>query len=235
MTHPPSPLRTAVGGGILAATLSGVIAGSIVSRPQEFQHWIKGALRMMLGAFGVRVRLVGMERLSPDRAYLFIANHVSWMDHLILLSQLPQFLIGLEKKENFRIPIYGWAIRRWGQVYIDRENLDAAKDSCRAVGDSLREGTCVMLFPEGTRTLTGELGPFKKGSFHVAIESGVTLVPLALVGLREVWPRGANFVRPGEVRLIFGEPVDCSGLTRDDLDGLMATTRTSILKLLEPE
>lgn len=156
---------------------------------------------------GVRVRVVGRERIDPASTYIFMSNHASNLDPPVLMPVIPRRTSVLVKKELFRIPILGYAMRKVSLVPVDRDNREAAIASLRQAGEVLRAGINLTVFPEGTRSLDERLLPFKKGPFHIAMESGVPIVPVTIVGTREMMPKGRLALRPGEVTVVFHDPI----------------------------
>ena len=157
---------------------------------------------------GVKVEVVGSEKLDWRRTYIFMCNHVSNLDPPIVIPVMPRRTSVLVKKELFRIPLLGWAMRLASLVPVDRRNREAAIASLRFAADVLRSGVNMTIWPEGTRSPDGRLLPFKKGPFHLAMESGVPIVPITLVGTHEIWPKGEFAIHPGTATVIFHEPID---------------------------
>jgi 1-acyl-sn-glycerol-3-phosphate acyltransferase len=139
----------------------------------------------------------------------------------------------IAKKQLARIPLFGWAMWAGRFIFIDRKNAMKARQSIEEAGRRIHGGDSVLLFPEGTRTRDGQLGPFKKGGFHLAIQAGVPIVPVALVGTRALMPRGSLFVRSGEVRVILGQPVETAGMTEEQRDVLLDQVRGQIVAMLD--
>jgi 1-acyl-sn-glycerol-3-phosphate acyltransferase len=188
--------------------------------------------RLTLQLAGVRVRAEGREFLPAHGHVLLMGNHVNWLDHLILVSLLPNPVAGFEKVENFRIPIYGFLMRRWGNVPVSRRaDPDEARQAVAAATRLLAEGVWFGMFPEGTRTRNGELGPFKKGGFHLALDAQAVIVPFAYRGAREVMSTGRWWAAPGEVWVCFGKPIAPQAYGKDHLDALVSDTREAILRL----
>jgi 1-acyl-sn-glycerol-3-phosphate acyltransferase len=172
-----------------------------------------------LVACGVRVHVHRMATLDPRRAYVFMSNHVSQYDILAVVAALEEFqLRWVAKKELTRIPVFGWALRRAGHIIIDRSDQQQAIASLRAARKQMEEGLSVMIFPEGTRGVTGQpLLPFKKGGFMLALETGFPIVPLAIRGSGRILPRGSLSPGRGDIEVVVGPPIPVAGLGRDEL------------------
>jgi 1-acyl-sn-glycerol-3-phosphate acyltransferase len=194
--------------------------------------FIQRIFRLTLWLAGVRVQQHGIEKIDPTAPVIMMGNHVNWLDHIILATILPTPLVGFEKTENFRIPIYGPMMRRWGNVKVSRrsdpqEALRAAQDAAKI----LAQKCWFLVFPEGTRTRSGTLGTFKKGGFHVAIDANALIVPFAFQGAWEVMATGRWWAMPGTVHVYFGSPVDAADYGKAGLENLMQVTRHDILRL----
>jgi 1-acyl-sn-glycerol-3-phosphate acyltransferase len=179
---------------------------------------------------GVRVEINGLERLDPAKTYIFLSNHSSNLDPPILMPLLPRRTSVLVKKELFRIPILGRAMRMGSLVPVDRSRRDAAVHSLRAAADVLRSGISMTIFVEGTRSFDGRLLRFKKGPFYLAMDSGVEVVPVTIAGTHELMPKGRFSIRSGTVRVTFHPPIDPR--TCPDRQSLMETVRAQIASAL---
>ena len=157
---------------------------------------------------GVRTRVVGLERLDPKQPYIFMSNHVSNIDPPVIVPLLRRRMSILAKKELFSFPVLGMALRIGQIVPVDRRNRDAAIESVKRAVEVLRSGSSMLVYPEGTRTRNGRLLPFKKGPFHMALEAGIPVVPLTIVGAYEIWPKGKFAIHPGTATLIVHAPID---------------------------
>lgn len=187
-------------------------------------------LRIGMRLAGVRVQPEGLAKLDVQRTYIFMANHASNLDPPILMPLIPRRTSVLVKKELFRIPVFGPAMRIARLVPVDRSSRERAIESLRAAATVLRDGLNMMVFPEGTRSLDGRLLPFKKGPFHLALETGTPIVPVTIVGTYGAQPKGRFAVRPGLVRVVFHEPVDPSQTAeKQDLIELVRTRIASAL------
>lgn len=178
---------------------------------------------------GVRVEIEGLDRLDPEATYVFMSNHTSNLDPPILLPLIPGRTSVLVKKELFRIPIFGRAMRMTSLVPVDRTNRERSIESLRKACDVLRAGINMMVFVEGTRSRDGQLLPFKKGPFYMAMETGVPIIPVTIVGAHELQPKGHALSRSGIVRVVFHAPVDSAGGDRDQIVALVKDKIASAL------
>jgi len=156
---------------------------------------------------GLRVRVIGREQLEPGRAYLFMSNHTSNLDPPIIMPELGRRVSVVAKQELFGIPILGRAMRAGNFVAVNRKDR-AGLNSIRAAIRVLQSGIGMMVFPEGTRSPDGRLLPFKKGLFHLAMASGVSVVPITIVGTHDAWPKGVFSLRRVPIELHFHAPLD---------------------------
>lgn len=199
---------------IVLGTLS--IASSVFERRGRFAHWCARTWsRLILGTTGVRVDVSGLERIDPNGTYVFVSNHQSIYDIPILFWTLPNQLRIIAKESLGNFPFLGWHLRRTGHMLVDRTHPDRAK----IFGWASRltaNGLSLIVFPEGTRSRDGRVGRFKGGSFYLALESGLPVVPLSIVGSRHVMLKGRLATYPGHVRLVIHEPIDTRGLTGGD-------------------
>jgi 1-acyl-sn-glycerol-3-phosphate acyltransferase len=181
---------------------------------------------------GVKVEVDGHLELDPAHSYVFMANHLSTIDIWALYVALPLPVRMIAKKQLAAIPLFGWAMAAGRFIFIDRHNAVSARRSIERAKERIRSGASVLLFPEGTRSRDGQLQPFKKGGFHLAIDAGAPIVPVALQGTRELMPRGSLRVKPGRVRVIIGEPIPTEGLDVDDRNALLDRVRDKIAEML---
>jgi len=168
--------------------------------------------RLILLTTGVTVGVTGLERLDPNGTYVFVSNHQSIYDIPVLFWSLPQQLRIIAKESLGRFPFIGWHLRRTGHLLVDRSRPDRHK--LFAWANRLTEHRLsLFFFPEGTRSRDGRVGPFKTGSFYLALEAGLTIVPLSIVGSRHVMLKGRLATYPGHVWLIVHDPIDTTGFT----------------------
>ena len=181
---------------------------------------------------GVKIEVRGLEHLQAGHNYIFMSNHASNLDPPILIPVIPGRCSVLVKKELFRIPVLGTGMKQAELVPVDRGDQEAAIESVRRAIQVLQKGLHMVVYPEGTRTSDGRLLPFKKGPFHLAMDSGVEVVPVTLLGTYESWPKTRFAVRPGTATVIFHPPIDPHDFS--DRDTLMKAVASSIASSLPP-
>ena len=189
-------------------------------------------VRLGLALTGIRFRIAGTDNLPLGRAAVYCANHQSNVDPPILFDALHPRMHILYKHEIDRIPILARAFRLGGFIPIDRRNKEAAMRSIEAGAESIRSGHSFLIFPEGTRSTTGDLLPFKKGGFVMAIKAQSPIVPIAVQGGRAAMTRGSWIIRPVQVSIRVGRPIETAGLGLNERDALILTVRREIKALL---
>jgi 1-acyl-sn-glycerol-3-phosphate acyltransferase len=177
---------------------------------------------------GIRYRVHGRERIPRDRAVVFCSNHESNVDPPVLFQALHTRLHVLFKAELQKLPVLGKVMVAGGFVPVEREKREASMASIDHAAESIRAGNSFLIFPEGTRSRTAELLPFKKGGFIMAIKAQAPIVPVAVSGGRAAMQKGSWVVRPVMVDVRIGEPVETAGMSVEDRDGLIAVVRARI-------
>src|SRR3954470_11950486 len=201
------------------------------------RHWLYpfalfGA-RNWLRLSGVRVRVRGLENLDPRQSYVFIANHRSFLDTATLFCHLDRRIGLLAKKELLKVPILGYGMGFVTVMAIDRSNRERAFKTTKAATDRIRAGRSFGVFAEGTRALPGQLLPFKKGGFYMAVEACVPVVPVAIKYTDELMGKGTGTARPGTIEMVVLPPVETEGLNADeDVKALAERTRALIAEEL---
>jgi len=157
---------------------------------------------------GVRVEIIGLDRIDLSRSYIFMTNHVSNLDPPIQIPRIPKRTSVMVKKELFKMPILGPAMRKASLVPVDRGNREAGIEAVAAAKKVVNQGLNMTIYVEGHRSFDGKLLPFKKGPFYLAVECGVPVVPMTIVGTHYAMPKGRFAIKPGLVKMIFHAPIE---------------------------
>ena len=200
------------------------------------QHWCARTwCRLIAGTVGMRVRVHGLENLPPEGVpVVYMANHQSYMDIPALYGYLPvQFRI-IAKESLFKVPFMGWHLTRAGNIPINRSNRREAMRSMARAAERIREGTSVVVFPEGTRSPKGELRDLKAGSFKLAISAGVPIVPITIVGTCKVLVKDSLVFHPHAVEMYVSPAIETAGTPSSELDDLIARVRSEMAEPLVP-
>src|SRR5437588_3588687 len=191
-----------------------------------------GGVTLGLGLSGIKFRVQGAEHIPANRAAVYCSNHQSHIDPPVLFHALhPQMHI-LYKAEIDRIPLLARAFRLGGFIPVDRRNKEAGMRAIDSAAASLRSGNSFLVFPEGTRSPTDEMLPFKKGAFVMAIKAQAPVVPVAIRGGREAMSKGSHIIQPIMLTIRVGEPIETVGLDVKDRDALITRVRSRIADLL---
>ena len=209
-----------------------ITVARVAGRPHWLYPFALFGARNWLRLSGVRRRVRGLEHLDPQRSYVFIANHRSFLDTAMLFHDLGRRIGILAKKELLKVPIMGYGMGFVNIMAIDRTNRESALRTTKAATDRLRSGISFGVFAEGTRALPGELLPFKKGGFYMAVEAGVPVVPVAIKYTDELMGKGTGVARPGTAEMVVLPPIETAGLTSDDVKRLIERTHAAIAEEL---
>lgn len=225
---PASMLLWTVGGLHFVWVFALIAAALSLSTGKRVFPLVHRLMRMQLALMGVRLRVEGAQHIQAARPYLFMGNHQSLFDLITLPAALPVHAVGVEAGYHFHIPLWGHLIRRWGNIPIDRHRRQTAIASLEAARSALAAGTSIVILPEGHRTRSGEMGPFKSGPFYLAQAARVDIVPFVIEGLFAYNPKGDWRLRPGPARLAFGRPIPPDTYREDSIEALKARVRNAI-------
>jgi 1-acyl-sn-glycerol-3-phosphate acyltransferase len=212
------------------------IASSLFDRHGHFAHRCARAWsRLILRTTGVRVTVEGLERLTPGTTYVFVSNHQSIYDTPVIFSSLPYQLRIIAKQSLARFPVLGWHLRRGRHLFVDRRRPD--RDGIlRRWRTLVSEGLSLMIYAEGTRSADGRVARFKAGSFLLAIEAGLPVVPVAVIGTRRVMPKGRLRTEPADVTMVVHDPIQPPALDRPtprDAKAFAARVRSIVAESVE--
>ncbi len=224
---------------ILVLPLYTVLAGSVgipyalITGKAGILYWL-GRMGARIGFALARIRIVVRGETLPENPhFIYMMNHSSNLDVPAVFINLPGEVRALGKKELFKLPVLSTAMRIGGFVPVDRSNREAAIESVRKAAAVAREGASFLIAPEGTRSRTGKVLPFKKGAFYLAIDSGVPVQPIVVRGVHELMPPGSFAIRSGTIEVIFLEPIPTRDLLPKDRTRLMEEVRNRIVEAYE--
>ncbi len=228
-------LRTALSGtAVIGLTGTGSVIVSLLTlvneeAPDPVIHlWARGVLK----ASGVTTRCEGLENL-PAGNFVLVVNHQSHFDTLVLFNHIRRHMRFVAKMELQKIPVFGPALKRAGNVFVDRSSSGKDRAVLDAAIDAVRNRVSIVFFAEGTRSDDGVLRPFKKGAAVFAIEAQVPMVPAAVAGTHEILPKGTLAIRPRPASLVIGKPIETAGLTLDARDQLTEQAHAEVARCLE--
>jgi 1-acyl-sn-glycerol-3-phosphate acyltransferase len=231
---------------VLAVFCLLIVLLSLVHRGRGLDVLMKAASRSILACCGVRVRLKGAGNVAPGTQYVLMMNHVNLLDPFVFIGHYPGLARGIEEESHFQWPFYGWMLHRIGQVPISRKDPAKARESLATAAALVRgrPDYSILILPEGTRTpdgnlglrrvlpADGDLGPFKRGGFHLALETGLDILPVVQTGAYRILRKGSLLVRPGKVELTVLPPIPVAGCAPDAVGELADLTRSVFMAAL---
>lgn len=213
--------------GIIAITLAFLFTPRVAG--------FMGVLWSRINSFftPMRVTVIGAENIEPGTSYVVTSNHQSMYDIYVLYGWLNVDFKWVMKKELEKIPVLGFACKVLGHIYIDRSDSKSAVETIKAAKSKIVNGTSVLFFPEGTRSKDGQLGPFKKGAFKMALDLGIPILPITIKGTRKILPKGSLDLMPGTATMIIHKPISLDGYHEENMNELMDKTKMIINSALE--
>ena len=172
----------------------------------------------------------------PDKTrgpYLYLFNHGSIFDPFMVIAAVPHYITGVGSKEQFSWPLWGKLAKRYGLIPIERKKIGSAVKSLDSLESAIGNGISAAISPEGTRTLSGKMNAFKKGPFHVAFNTGITIIPVALKGAYEAQNKNHWRIKPGKLKTVFGQPIEKNEYEMMDIDQLSKKVKNEIQKMLD--
>lgn len=225
---------------ILVLTIIGalliIVVGLLKSPYAPFNNrviriWASSIIR----SSGTRLTVEGKERLDPRQPYVYISNHLSTFDIIATAYILPGTVRFIAKKELFRIPLFAQGMAAAGMIKIDRGNSEEARKTISEAVRVVKNGVSIIVFPEGTRSRTGQIQNFKKGGFILALSGQIPIVPISISGSQYVNRKNSPILRPGRIKLKILEPIETEGMTMEDRNRLLQTVRQKIIDHYEPD
>lgn len=192
--------------------------------------WAMGVGKKVLG---IEIEVSGLENFDSKGSYVFMANHLSFIDGPLLFYVIPQMVRVFIKKEIFRLPVVGLGMKHVHFIPVDRQRLRGGRRSIERAARLMKEkGYSFLIFPEGTRSRDGHLQAFRRGGFFLALETLAPIVPISLIGTYELMPRGQFHVKPGKVSVVFHAPIPVTGFDKDTINQLIKKVRDQIASAL---
>jgi 1-acyl-sn-glycerol-3-phosphate acyltransferase len=192
------------------------LVSSLFSSRGYFGHWCARAWSwLILATTGVEVSITGLEKLNAKQTYVFASNHQSIYDIPVLFASLPYQLRIIAKKSLGRFPVLGWHLMRTGHLLVDRQSSSPQR-VFRWANELTAKGLSLIIFPEGTRSKDGHVGPFKGGPFYPAVQAGLPIVPISVIGSRHVMRKGRLTTKPGFVRVVVHDPIPTHAAAEPD-------------------
>jgi 1-acyl-sn-glycerol-3-phosphate acyltransferase len=208
----------------------------VVDRSGEGILWVaRNWIRWILVTCRIEVDSEGLENIDPTQPYVFMSNHESVFDVPAIVTTIPVSWRFVAKKELLLVPFFGWGLGLGGHVIVDRGRHERAVRSMDAAAERIRNGTNVIIFPEGTRSTTGQMGPFKSGGFHLALEAGVPILPVSISGSQRITPKGSLRIESGRIKIRYGKAIPTGGLGAEARDALKDQVRSAIQAGLDPQ
>ena len=200
-----------------------------------FERLLKLGGKSVLFCAGIRVNTTGIENVDPQKQYVVMMNHVNIFDGFLFISRFPGKARGVEEESHFNWPVYGWLIRRIKMIPISRKSGIKAMTALKKAVELIREKKefSVIVLPEGTRTITGKLGNFKKGGFLLALEAGLDILPMIQVGSFKINRKKSRIIRPGKIYLVFEKAIPTPGYSKDNIKELIDKTRNVFLQYVD--
>lgn len=207
----------------------------LLDRSGNAVMWVgRNWIAWVLAGCGIRVVPEGVDELDPSQPAVFMSNHQSVIDIAALVQTIPFDFRFVAKRELTRIPFFGWSLALGGHVIIDRGDRPKAMRSLEKAAAKIAAGTHVIMYPEGTRSPTGELQAFKKGGFHLAIAAQVPIIPVTVSGSQRITPKHSLRIESGSVKIRYGKPIPTKGLTSEDRHALADEVRQAIQNGFDP-
>lgn len=207
---------------------------SIIFLPSYRLHFLAQILARLFMLFGGQWFRVSGTAPDPGKGpYLYLMNHESLFDGFMMVAGIRHYFTGVGAVEQFSYPVWGYLVKKYGVIPIVRQKLKTAITSMDKLEEAIKKGTSMMIAPEGTRTLTGKLGPFKKGAFHVAKNTGITIVPVGLIGAYKAKNKNDWRITPGVLTTVFGDPIVQAEYEHLSLNELQELVREKISILID--
>jgi len=215
--------------GVLAFVVA--ITALAIFPPKKAYPLLQWLAKTQLAVMGVRLKVEGQKKIDPDKSWFLMGNHESLFDVFIIPATVPFFFVGVEAASHFSWPIWGYLIKKWGNIPIPRYKKTQAFSALKKAKEILDSGASLIILPEGHRTLTGEVGEFKKGPFHLALTAKADILPFAMSGAYQYKNKHSWMLTPGEITVRFGDPIPHESFNKMSVEALGDHVRHRIMRL----
>jgi 1-acyl-sn-glycerol-3-phosphate acyltransferase len=195
--------------------------------------WVRKFLKAFISILLIRVKVEGIENIDPKKTYIFMPNHVSMLDIPLVLGFIPVDFWGIQAASHFKTPLYGWVLKKYGNIPIDRSSPRASLKTILEAVEKIKDGRSILIFPEGTRSLTPEIGEFKKLPFLMAKKAEVPIIPIAFIGLYNINNKANWHIKPGKIRMVFGKEISSETIASMTENQLRDHVRERVQTLLD--
>jgi 1-acyl-sn-glycerol-3-phosphate acyltransferase len=209
-----------------------VIICSYLFKPKQYDKFIKWLCRMFLRSFFIKVKVIGLEKIDPEKTYIFMSNHVNIFDVFLLYGYIPNLARGVELDSHFKWPLWGKVTTRFGNIPISQKHFQSALDSLNQAEHAIKNGTSIIILPEGHRTRDGKLLPFMRGPFLMAKKAKVDIVTAAMIGAFQIKRVKHWLVKPGMVKFVIGDIITHESFKDLSTHELKDLVRKKIQKLI---
>jgi len=206
-----------------------IAVGLLIFSSNRIYPFLRFLFRVQLMIMGVSLKVTGQDNFDHRKSYIIMGNHQSLFDIFAVPAAVPMHFVAVEAASHFSFPIWGWLIRKWGNIPMPRKDLPKAIESINKARKVIASGTSIGILPEGTRTLTGDIGEFKKGPFHLALAAQTDILPFALCGLFEYHNKLNWTLNPGTVYVKFGQPIPYESFKDSSVEELKDTVYNMII------
>ncbi len=203
----------------------------ITGDPDRVYQIIRKLFKFMLIIIRLRLIVTGHENFDSRKNYIIMGNHESLFDIFAVPVAIPMRIVAIEAAGHFKVPLWGYMVKKWGCIPIKRKNLQEAIKSLEKAQNIVKKKVSLVVLPEGGRTLTGEIKDFKKGPFHLALSAGADILPFAMSGLFEYKSKNSWLLNPGDARITFGKPIPYRSFKDLSVEELRDLIRKRIVEL----
>jgi 1-acyl-sn-glycerol-3-phosphate acyltransferase len=207
------------------------ILSGLISPYSDFSNWVvRTWAKTLLKVGGIKLQISGLEKIDPNQSYVFIQNHQSSFDILASSVSIPGTARFLAKAELFRIPVFAQGMRLVGMLEINRGNSQKSRRTIQKAINTVKSGVSVIIYPEGTRSRDGNIQPFKKGGFILAIEAQIPIVPVVISGSWEIMSKTSLRLHRGTIQIHFLDPVPTAGMDLTHRGRLMTDVHQAMVE-----